>query len=123
MGYITNQWLVGSPERNRDHSLVHVTINCNFADDEWFRSHNVVARIDAVRSTGEYHELYLQETDLGGVVLPQMARRVDIASRRQIAHDFLVELDDAGLLETLSRVLERRMANRASQSTPASGRD
>lgn len=111
MGYITNQWLMGSPERNRYHFPVDVTIDWRASDGEWSRSRNVVATTAAVRSTGDYYLLYLQEADLAKV-LPQMARRADAVSRRQIVHDFLVELDDAGLLEALSIVLQERMARR-----------
>ena len=58
MGFITDNWLKGTVERNREHRPTEVAVGVSAPSSEW-SSHGVEALIHASSSADTYKTLYL----------------------------------------------------------------
>jgi len=124
MAYITNQWLKGNPERNRDHRPVKVEISTSLPTDAWSRRKRVVAEINLTREDGDYQQLSLRRADLNATLptlvkgadrtklLQDLARDLDPQLRRDVATAALLDLSDAELMAFLGDLLAARAAAR-----------
>lgn len=111
MGFITNQWLKGDPERSRKHSPIKISFELGSIYDAWCRRKEVNGAILAMREDGDYQSLYFTELELNQL-MPTLARGADINTRQEIAFDTLLCLSDTDLLNFFADVLSRRASDK-----------
>jgi hypothetical protein len=99
MGFITNDWLKGAPERNRGHFPVEGEVSGGPWCDAWAEQYNAVFRIKVERSDGDYQAVYLTQDEVD-----------------KIALDMLVNLTDAELLQFMTRLLSERAETTVSEA-------
>ena len=64
MGFITNQWLKGSAERNRGHYPVKAGLKLHPTTSNWCKRNGVAAQIGATRTDGDYQTISLTTAEL-----------------------------------------------------------
>ena len=99
MGFITNQWLEGLPERNKGHFPVEGEVSVRASGGEWSELNNVVSRIIVERSDGEFQAVYLTQDEVDKIALDMLANRTD-----------------AELLQFLTRLLSERAETTVSEA-------
>ncbi|MBI3779046.1 MAG: hypothetical protein HY274_09075 [Gammaproteobacteria bacterium] len=109
MGFITNQWLEKSPERNRGHLPKKVVMKLHNTDTTWCKRYDVAGVIGATRYNGDYQIIYLTKTELNGF-LPDLAKGADLETRKKIALRTLLHLRETELVDFLTDVLSKRRA-------------
>ncbi len=107
MGFITNQWLKGYPERNRSFSPVDGAVTGSASDDSWSKARNVVLEIKVRRSGGNYQLVFLTQEEINKL-LPIVMPAGDQSVRIQVALSVLSGLSDAELLKAMGSLLAKR---------------
>jgi hypothetical protein len=82
MAFISNQWLDGSPLRSRRHLPVRVHLRVHYESDNWSKSKDVVASIEAVRSGGDSQWLYLTSRNVRSLAV-ELAKLAGLQTRRR----------------------------------------
>lgn len=108
MGFITNQWLKGNPDRNRGHYPVQVSMNVQTSEDEWSLERQVSCEIRVKKDDGEYQVLYFTTGELAEI-LPALTRSADSTVLKALAAETLRRLDDAAILAALKWALSKRV--------------
>jgi hypothetical protein len=106
MGYVSNQWLKGSPQRDRGHRPVKATFDLQVATDEWSNENGVLVTLFLTRQDGDFQMVSFDPEEirqLSNFLIRDAATAVVVA-------DALARLPDGVLLDTLKRVLDNRTA-------------
>lgn len=108
MGFITNQWLKGDPERERGHHPVEGEVSGTPSRDGWSQRNDVFFRITIYREDdGDYQTVYLTQDEVGKI-LSQMVKVAEQSARNNVALAILKRLDDAELLQFMTTLLVER---------------
>ena len=114
MGYITNQWLTGYPERRRRFSPIEGAVTASPGNDNWCKRNSVVLEIEVRRSGGNYHQVLLTREEVNKLV-PAIVAAADQSVRLKSALATLAGLSDSELFGALASVLNTRA--KASEQT------
>ncbi len=118
MAFISKQWLVGSPERRRNHGPIEANLRIESSDDAWCRRKGVVATFSVVRSDGDYMELLFEQPDTN-VLFVSLAEAASDRARLKQAIETLRTVDDRALLCAFSKILSLRSLDAAAHEAKA----
>jgi hypothetical protein len=118
VGYMTNQWLKGSPERNRGHLPARVDMDLTPTSDDWSENHGVVGAITGRRGDGHYQSVYFEKRDLD-YLLPHLVESASAGTKAKIVLNFVLDLDDEDFLGFMARLLTNRAKIRRSRNKPS----
>ncbi len=108
MGFITNQWLMGNPERNRHFNPVQGLIKAFKAWHTWLtEERGVVLGIQLKREGGDYQTMYFTQAEIDKM-FPVISGTVTQAVRLKMAQNALRDVSDAELLSFLAMLLSLR---------------
>ena len=111
VGFITDNWLKGTVERNREHRPTEVAVGVGVPSGEWESSHGVEALIHASSSADTYKTLYLTQADIGAVV-PYLVSRATRKIQNDAVIVALADCSDKELSKVLEELFLRRRARR-----------
>lgn len=104
MGFITNQWLKGEPERDRSYSPVEGKVSGHSLP---WKNHDVVFDIRIERPDGARQIMHLTQGEIDKL-LPSVMECGEQSIRLEAALDILADLTDTELLQFLTRLLSKR---------------
>lgn len=107
MGFITNQWLKGNPERNRAFAPVAGDITAAPSRDGWSKDRDVVVDITVRRPDGNFQQVLLTSQEVDSL-MPTMIETGGAQVRLQMAVSTFAKLPDGELLDALSKIFTNR---------------
>ena len=106
MGFINNQWLDGTPLRNRKHGPISAKIVAEPVTNDWDREHDVKASLCIRRSNGDYQYLLFTDDDLKSLV--SIAASADEATKQKIALAALSKASEQTIVSFLQALFDKR---------------
>ena len=116
MAYISNQWLLPDPQRDKSHVPVEVVLLRDHTEGEWSREEKVLAAIRLTREDdGRYEVFCLRQSDVD-FILTQLVEHASLEVQTSLLTALLMRQSNAGVFSALAGDFARRARGGAEPS-------